>query len=138
MRAIRSKDTLPEIFLRKALHANGFRFRLNVKKLSGSPDIVLPKYHAVIFVHGCFWHGHHCHLFKMPQTRTEFWQKKINDNIRRDLVTKDNLLKTGWRIAIVWECALKGKQKLSYDKLIDNLSMWLINSQAQTLELEGS
>jgi DNA mismatch endonuclease (patch repair protein) len=138
MRAIRSKDTLPEIFLRKALHANGFRFRLNVKKLSGSPDIVLPKYNAVIFVHGCFWHGHHCHLFKMPQTRTEFWQKKINDNIRRDLVTKDNLLKTGWRIAIVWECALKGKQKLSYDKLIDNLSMWLINSQAQTLELEGS
>ena len=137
MQAIRSKDTQPEICLRKALHAKGFRFRLNVRDILGKLDIVLPKYQAVIFVHGCFLHGHNCHLFKLPQTRREFWQTKISGNKLRDEMVKNNLLADGWRVAIVWECALKGRNKAAIDVLISDLAAWLSNTQIQTIEFAG-
>jgi len=137
MRAIRNKDTQPEMILRRALHAKGFRFRLNVRSLPGTPDIVLQKYHAAIFVHGCFWHGHHCHLFKLPQTRKEFWQAKIAGNIQRDIIARDKLLAAGWRIAVVWECALKGRHRLSIDVLISELSAWIADARNQSVEFNG-
>ena len=109
MSAIRSRDTKPEIALRSALHAKGFRFRLYDKRLAGRPDLVLPKYGAVVFVHGCFWHQHDgCRYAATPKTRTEFWQQKFNRNLIRDRLVSSELLATGWRVAVIWECALRG------------------------------
>jgi DNA mismatch endonuclease (patch repair protein) len=124
MRAIRNKDTKPELRLRKALHANGFRFRLCVKELPGRPDIVLPKYHAVIFVHGCFWHGHNCQYFKWPSTRPEFWREKIGRNRSNDLKAKKALLASGWRVGIVWECSVRDSVN-SIDSVTQRLADWL-------------
>ena len=105
MAAIRGKDTKPELLIRRGLHAKGFRYRLQGRGLPGRPDLVLPKHHAVIFVHGCFWHRHDCPLFRWPQTRQEFWREKIDGNARRDANAIGLLLDTGWRVGIVWECA---------------------------------
>lgn len=108
MSQIRSKNTKPEILVRKFLHAQGFRFRLHDKKLPGKPDIVLPKYKTVIFVHGCFWHGHEgCKYFVVPKTRTEWWISKINNNIINDKKAIVALKKMGWHIINVYECELK-------------------------------
>lgn len=105
---IRSKNTKPEILVRKFLHAQGFRFKLHDKKLPGKPDIVLPKYKTVIFIHGCFWHGHkRCKYFVVPKTRTEWWLTKINSNIANDVKTMKALRKGGWKIISLWECNLK-------------------------------
>jgi DNA mismatch endonuclease (patch repair protein) len=124
MSGIRGKDTKPELMIRKALHARGFRYRLHCD-LPGKPDICLPKYRAVIFVHGCFWHGHGCHLFKWPKTRPEFWQAKIERNCALDLASQEKLFEAGWRIATVWECSLKGRERLRLDDVIDTLANWL-------------
>ncbi len=110
MSAIRSKNTKPEIKVRKVLHSMGYRFRLHSKDLPGSPDIVLPKYKTVIFVHGCFWHRHqNCKYASTPKTRQEFWNKKFNENINRDKINQENLSSKGWKIIIVWECEIKDK-----------------------------
>lgn len=138
MRAIRAKNTRPEMLIRRALHRSGLRFRLHVPGLPGSPDLVFPKYRAVIFVHGCFWHRHACHLFKMPNTRTEFWAAKIDANARRDIIAQEALRALGWRIAIVWECALKGRSKLPFDALVDRLVAWLDTPETHTIELKGN
>jgi DNA mismatch endonuclease, patch repair protein len=108
MRGIRGKDTKPEILVRKGLFALGFRYRLHDRKLAGKPDLVLPRYRAAVFVQGCFWHGHECHLFKWPKTREDFWKEKIDGNRQRDLVQREKLLDQGWRVATVWECSLRG------------------------------
>jgi DNA mismatch endonuclease (patch repair protein) len=108
MSRIRSKDTKPELLVRKRLHAQGFRYKLHDKKLPGKPDIVLPKYKTVIFIHGCFWHGHeNCKYFKMPKTRTEWWQNKIGRNKLNDKKAITFLQKEGWKIITTWECTLK-------------------------------
>lgn len=124
MSGIKGKNTRPEIIVRQALHRAGFRFRLHRKDLPGKPDIVLPKYHAVIFVHGCFWHGHDCRYFKVPKTRTEFWLNKIMANARRDRMQKDALESAGWTVLTVWECEIRDKtdwlSPLS-EKLMENL-----------------
>lgn len=123
MSRVRSTGTKPEQQLRSLLHKAGFRFRKNVKNLHGKPDIVLPKYKAIIFVHGCFWHGHtRCKKAKLPATQTEFWTNKISDNIARDQKNIE-LLRQGWRIAIIWECAIKNKQTLL--ETINELIFWL-------------
>lgn len=109
MSGIRGKDTRPEIIVRQALHRAGFRFRLHRKDLPGKPDIVLPKYHTVIFVHGCFWHGHGCRYFKVPKTRTDFWLDKIMANAKRDRLQEDALRSAGWRVFTVWECDIRDK-----------------------------
>ena len=110
MSAIKSKNTKPEIAVRKLLHSMGFRFRLHRKDLPGSPDIVLPKYKTVIFVHGCFWHRHeNCKYASTPKTRQEFWEAKFRDNINRDKLNQENLSSKGWKIIVVWECEIKDK-----------------------------
>ncbi len=108
MSRVKSKNTKPELMVRKFLHAHGFRYRLHDKKLPGKPDIVLPKYKTVIFVHGCFYHGHEgCRYFVVPKTRTEWWLNKINGNRRRDAENNARILAANWRIITVYECELK-------------------------------
>jgi len=108
MSRIKGKDTKPEILVRKFLHAHGFRYRLHVKKLPGKPDIVLPRLKTVIFVHGCFWHGHaHCKYFVVPKTRTEWWVEKINRNVVNDFKAEAALTSLGWNIITLWECQLR-------------------------------
>jgi len=108
MSRIRSKDTKPEMLVRKFLHKNGFRYRLHVKVLPGKPDIVLPKYKTVIFIHGCFWHGHEgCKYYVVPKTRTEWWLHKIGTNIYNDTNAETALKNGGWKIIKIWECQLK-------------------------------
>ena len=108
MSRIKGKDTKPEMLVRKFLHAHGFRYRLHVKDLPGKPDIVLPKYKTVIFVHGCFWHGHEgCRYYVVPKTRTDWWLNKINTNIANDVKAMEALQKDGWKIITLWECELK-------------------------------
>jgi len=136
MSGIRGTNTKPELMLRKGLHALGFRFRLHDRSLPGKPDIVLPRYKAVIFAHGCFWHGHDCHLFKLPSTRPEFWQAKIARNRAVDERTDAALTEAGWRQAIVWECALKGKTRLPFEDVIQSCAEWL-RSDRPRLEIRG-
>ncbi len=136
MAGIRGTNTKPELILRKGLHAQGFRFRLHDKGLPGKPDIVFPRYRAVIFAHGCFWHGHDCHLFKWPSTRPEFWQQKIGRNREVDARSEAALADAGWRRAIVWECALKGRTKLSLEEVIASCAEWL-RSDEPVLEIRG-
>lgn len=136
MSGIRSKNTKPEILIRSGLHRRGFRYRLHDKKLSGKPDLVLPKYNAVIFVHGCFWHGHDCHLFKWPKTRKQFWKNKIERNREVDRKAVERLRAEGWRVATVWECALKGKSRLEPMAVLDRLSRWL-SSNRKVLTVHG-
>lgn len=136
MSGIRGKDTQPEMLIRKLLHGRGFRYRLHDKKLPGKPDIVLPRYRAVIMIHGCFWHGHDCHLFRWPSTRSEWWQKKIKGNRDHDSLIIAKLKDSGWRQAYVWECALKGKQKLSVEQIADEIVLWL-NSNSPDIEIRG-
>lgn len=108
MSAIRGKNTGPEVLVRKILHRQGFRFRLNVKDLPGKPDIVLPKHHAAIFVHGCFWHQHTgCKYAVMPKTNTDFWQKKLDSNVARDAQNIAKLTALGWKNIVIWECEIK-------------------------------
>lgn len=120
MSRIKGKDTKPEMLVRKFLHANGYRYRLHVKDMPGKPDIVLPKYKTVIFIHGCFWHGHKgCKYFVVPKTRTEWWMNKINTNIANDTKAVKALKKEGWKIINLWECELKpGSLNKSLQKLI--------------------
>lgn len=136
MSGIRGKNTKPELILRSGLHAKGFRFRLHAK-IPGMPDMVFPKWRAIIFANGCFWHGHDCHLFKWPQTRTEFWRLKINGNVARDAANIRKLTEMGWRIGIVWECTLKGKARLDSTLVLKLCSDWL-KSNRKSFELVGS
>ena len=124
MSKIRSKDTKPELFLRKALHREGFRFRLNDTKLPGKPDIVLKKYRAAIFINGCFWHGHlGCPKSKIPETNREFWTKKIHGNMERDAKNILALQNAGWRVLVVWTCAF-GNKDLS-EQTVQKTIEWL-------------
>ncbi len=136
MSGIRGTNTKPELLLRKGLHALGFRFRLHDRSLPGRPDIVLPRYRAVIFAHGCFWHGHNCHLFKWPSTRPEFWQAKIDRNRAVDARSEAALEEAKWRQAIIWECALKGKTRLPLEEVISTCADWL-RSDRSRLEIRG-
>ena len=136
MAAVSGKNTKPELLIRKGLHRRGFRYRLHDKKLPGKPDLVLPKYKAVIFVNGCFWHRHDCHLFKWPSTRKEFWRSKINGNKARDIEAVKQLRSMGWRTLTVWECALKGKTRLPLDDLLSIVSNWIAEGSDEQ-EVQG-
>lgn len=124
MSRIKSKDTKPEMLVRKFLHANGFRYRLHVKDLPGKPDIVLPKYRTVIFVHGCFWHGHEgCKYYVMPKSNQEFWSTKILGNVNRDKQHAAKLKKEHWRVINIWECELKPIiREKTFHRIISSLS----------------
>lgn len=136
MSGIRGKDTKPEKLIRSGLHRLGFRYRLHGKDLPGKPDLVLPKSKAVIFVHGCFWHFHDCHLFKMPSSRSDFWRQKLARNRERDGEHSAKLTELGWRSLVIWECALKGKERLGDEAVIAKVVDW-INSDAGNDEIRG-
>ena len=122
MSAIKSKNTKPEIKVRKVLHSMGYRFRLHSKDLPGSPDIVLPKHKTVIFVHGCFWHRHeNCKYASTPKIRQEFWNKKFTENIKRDSDIQEKIKNLDWRSVVIWECETKNIENLR-DKIIDVFS----------------
>jgi DNA mismatch endonuclease (patch repair protein) len=106
MRRVKSKDTALELYVRKAIHTAGFRYRLHDRKMPGKPDIVLPRYRTAIFVHGCFWHGHGCRRSARPTSNREFWDAKLDRNIVRDSVAQEELSRAGWRVEIVWECSV--------------------------------
>lgn len=136
MSGIRGKNTKPELLVRKGLHARGYRYRLNCPNLPGKPDLALPRYHALIFVHGCFWHSHDCHLFRMPSTRTDYWRTKLARNRERDIEVRTTLRTAGWRILVVWECALKGRHRLDPNDLLDRAGAWIRGNEPE-LEIEG-
>lgn len=128
MAGIHGKDTKPELALRRALHARGFRFRLHSRKVYGRPDLILPKYRAAVFVHGCFWHRHKgCRYTTTPSTRQEFWQAKFAANVARDEAVQGTLMKDGWRVATVWECALRKPDQIAASTEI--LSEWLLSDE---------
>jgi DNA mismatch endonuclease (patch repair protein) len=136
MSGIRGKNTKPELKIRSAIHGLGYRYKLHDKSLPGKPDLVFPKYRAVVFIHGCFWHLHECHLFKWPSTRTGFWRKKITGNRERDKQNTLKLKDQGWRILIVWECALKGKHRWDFPALVEQITTWL-KSDSNDMEISG-
>jgi len=136
MSGIQGKNTKPEVVVRKALFADGFRYRLHDKQLPGKPDLVFPKYHAVILINGCFWHLHGCHLFKWPSSPPEFWKQKLESNRERDLRNMEQLRQQGWRVLVIWECALKGKQRLPFEQVIQLTSDWL-RGKVEHLEITG-
>jgi DNA mismatch endonuclease (patch repair protein) len=122
MSRIRGKDTGIEVTVRKGLHRLGFRYRLGGAGLPGRPDIVLPKYRAVVFVHGCFWHGHSCPLYRLPKTRTEFWRAKVEANKERDARKTAELRKADWRVETVWDCQIRGKAPDAINALVARLA----------------
>ena len=126
MAGIRSRDTKPETIIRKGLHAHGFRYRLSTKGVPGKPDLVLPKWRTVVLVHGCFWHWHGCSLSKLPASNPVFWRTKLAANKRRDDEVKKLLAAEGWRVAVVWECATRGKYAQDrFPWVLDSLSLWI-------------
>lgn len=125
MSGIRGKNTRPEVIIRRALHKRGFRFRLHNSALPGKPDMVLSRYRAIIFIHGCFWHGHNCSLFKWPSTRVDFWKNKITRNRENDARSIAQLKKAGWRVLVIWECATKGREKLPLTSIVETVAEWL-------------
>lgn len=137
MAGIRSTNTKPEMLLRSGLHGLGFRFRLHDRRLPGTPDMILRQYNAVLFAHGCFWHGHDCHLFRLPATRTAFWQDKIARNQELDRLAVAGLRKQQWRVGIVWECGLKGRARIPLDVVLAICADWL-RSNRQALEIRGN
>jgi DNA mismatch endonuclease (patch repair protein) len=126
MATVKNKNTKPEIQVRKVLFERGFRYRINDKRLPGSPDIVLPKYHTVVFVHGCYWHGHKsCTKAIKPSTNKDFWNTKIEKNRTRDKKAQKALKKNGWKVIIIWECQLRNQEllKQTLTKVINKIKM---------------
>ncbi len=136
MSGIKSKNTNPELTLRHALHSRGLRYRLHSNRVPGHPDLIFPKFRAVIFVHGCFWHHHTgCPYARTPATNTRFWRDKFRKNVARDILVQRALLQQGWRLGIIWECALRSKSKLPL--VIDTAEQW-IYSDIDRLEISAT
>ncbi len=136
MAGIRGANTKPELLIRRGLHRAGFRFRLHVSTIPGRPDIVLPKHNAIVLVNGCFWHGHNCPLYRIPSTRREFWKEKIRQNRLRDRSNLRTYRELGWRVSVVWECAIKGPAQMGHELVIERLQRWL-SSNRRERELTG-
>lgn len=137
MAGIRGRDTRLEVRIRTALHALGFRYKLHDRHIPGRPDIVLPRFRAAVFVHGCFWHGHDCALFRMPASRTEFWQAKIDSNRERDSRVRQEIAALGWRQLVIWECAVRGRTRMDFAEAVSRAASW-ITGDAKSGELRGS
>lgn len=133
-RSVRAKDTRPELYVRRALHRNGFRFRVHYKRLKGKPDIVLPKYRAIILVNGCFWHGHNCHIYRVPKQKE--WRDKIERNKKRDAENIALYESLGWKVLVIWECAVQRKTKLPFSELMAITINW-IQFDRQSAEIVG-
>lgn len=137
MSRIRGKDTKPEMLVRRGLHSRGMRYRLHDARLPGRPDLVFPQFNAVVFVHGCFWHVHNCALSKLPATRQDFWKNKLEKNAERDRKAIEALQLAGWRVIIVWECALRGRAKQAEDDVMNIASSEIRSGSQQLLEIGG-
>jgi len=137
MAAIKGGNTKPELLIRKLLFSIGFRYRLHEKNLPGKPDIVLTKYKTALFVHGCFWHSHQCHLGRRPKSNAEFWDKKLDSNLVRDQKNLASLSAMGWKIVVVWECGVKGKTKIPPDILKAQLCSAILNDSNELYVIEG-
>ena len=131
MASVGQKNTGPEMTLRSALHKSGLRYRLHVKRLPGTPDLVFPKYGAVVFVHGCYWHSHGCHKSTMPKSRRQFWQAKFRANRERDRRNHERLRESDWRVMTVWECALVGRHALTLPDVVGIVRRWLVGTQTE-------
>ena len=125
MAAIRNSNTKPELRVRQELHRRGLRYSLKNKSLPGKPDVLLSKYRVAVFIHGCFWHRHHCNYFKLPKTNTEFWNNKISENVKRDTEVIKQITDIGYRVLVIWECIFKGKNKEKLDSLFENIILWI-------------
>lgn len=137
MAGIRSRNTKPELVVRKLLHRAGFRYRLDSRIGRTRPDIVLPKWNTAIFIHGCFWHGHKpCHLYRLPKSREEFWLTKVSSNRERDTRSIGAIRDEGWNIVTVWECAVKGRRRLQAGELVDRLRV-VIGASPDAHEISG-
>lgn len=136
MSGIKGKNTKPELLIRKGLHRLGFRYSLHKKNLPGKPDLVFAKYNALIFIHGCFWHVHKCQLFKMPSSNKEFWTRKLEKNVEVDGRNLWSLQNQGWRICIIWECALRGTNRRAAEAVLMECSDWLVSNNTY-LEIKG-
>ena len=131
MARIRNRDTKQEVYIRKQLFLRGFRFRKNVSTLPGRPDIVFPRYRAIIQVHGCFWHGHlGCKNFRIPKSNVEFWSEKISRNQERDKNTEELLKQSNWRVRVIWECELENIPEEKHAEFFDSLASWLRETPA--------
>lgn len=137
MSGIRSTNTKPELLTRHALHKRGLRYTLHSRKIPGKPDLAFISRHAVVFVHGCFWHMHDCSLFKMPKTRQIFWQKKFEANILRDKAVSEQLTAGGWRTLVIWECAFRGKSEADVASVIDQAEHW-VRYGSENLTIRGA
>ena len=135
MSRIRGKDTKPEMLLRRGLHGHGLRYRLHGADIPGKPDMVFPKYRAVVFVHGCFWHGHECSLFRWPKTRAAFWKTKINRNRERDRKALAALKANKWRALVVWECALRGKHRRAEPDVLSDAEAFIRHGRESIAEI---
>lgn len=122
MRAIRGKNTRPELLVRDLLESDGYSLTGQVKGLPGKPDLLLSRHRTVLFVQGCFWHGHNCHLFRWPKTRSDFWLAKIAANKRRDATARDALIHQGWRVVYIWECAFKGRLRKPHGQVVGEVA----------------
>lgn len=131
MAGIKGRNTKPEMIVRRGLHALGFRFRLHRRDLPGNPDVVLPRYRAAVFVHGCFWHGHDCALFKWPKTEEAFWREKITGNRERDTAVRVELRSRGWRVLDIWECSIRGRGKLGIEGMLEAATDWIRSGDAE-------
>ena len=139
MAGIRGKNTKPELQVRKMLHTSGLRYRLHDPNLPGRPDLVMKKYRVAVLVQGCFWHGHNdCPLFRLPKSRTEFWTKKIARNVDRDQENLSALEKLDWRVLNVWECALKGSNRMESNILRDQMIKFITASEVSFLDIRGT
>lgn len=137
MSRIRGRDTKPEMIVRRGLHALGLRFRLQARKLPGRPDLVFPKYHTAVFVHGCFWHAHGCGLSKLPGTRVEFWKQKLDANVARDQAAVRALREAGWRVLLVWECAFRGPGRLGEDEALRQSAAFIKSADSMQYSVKG-
>jgi DNA mismatch endonuclease (patch repair protein) len=134
MSNIPSKNTKPEIAVRRNLHRLGLRYRLHVRDLAGTPDLVFPQYKAVVFVNGCFWHQHSCPMFKMPSTRVAFWKQKLDRNQARDKENVQKLVNSGWRVATVWECSLRYALKWDHLHFFEEIVQWIKHAETDIVE----
>lgn len=131
MSGIRGRDTGPERLIRSALHSLGFRFRLHPRDVPGRPDLILPRYSAALFVHGCFWHGHDCSLFRLPATHRQFWRDKIRRNVERDAEVAQLLEQQGWRQLTIWECAFRGPDSIGIEETVRRTARWITSRRGR-------
>lgn len=138
MRRVRGRDTGPEMRVRRGLYAAGLRYRLHVRSLPGRPDLVFAKHRTVVFMNGCFWHAHGCLLSKLPRTRAEFWKRKLAGNVARDRSAIENLQLNGWRVLVMWECALRGRQRIGDAASIEKAVCYIRQEKSGSfLEISG-